>query len=224
MSLLRKEPVLDLPGSWPMKDLKALLKILDLDLDVISDLQEVEEMCHMALAELPPPEAAELVLNYLLGEDLSAGQISNMSHDMLDEKMWEEFPEIALHEKIYLANYLLYKAFNGKFPRPSAEKVVLQVQSSMDDQILEKLHQQDRQLYLKILLPAFEENALVHRLYEEQIKSGNLAEPALFIWSSELINEAGKQCIAIIASTYWFDDLLDHASYEIELSEYGMTA
>ncbi|NND34962.1 MAG: hypothetical protein HKN76_20415 [Saprospiraceae bacterium] len=217
VSLSKKEPVFKLPDSWPIEDLKALLKVMDLDLDAVNELQEVEEMCYMALNELETHEAASIVLTFLLGNDLEPGQISNMSHEMIDQKMWEEYPEISLHKKLYSANYLLYKAFNGRFPRPGAERVILKLENIQDESEKAKLLGNDKEICLKLLLGAFEENALIYRLYSEQISKGDLKEASLFIWEQNFTTEGTVSMLELTASTYWFDDLLDHAEYDAKL-------
>ena len=216
ITLCKKEPILKLPDSWPIEDLKALLKLMDLDLDSVYELNEVEEMSYMALSEYSPQEAAAIVLTFLLGDYLEEGQINNMSHEMLEQKMWEEYPDVSLHQQIFSANYLLYQAFNGKFPRPSAEKITLKLEGIRDNQILNRLHDQEKEICLEVLLGAFEDNALIYRLYEEQIRKGELSEPALFIWHRKLIKQNEDLMLELIASTYWLDDLLDHAEYEMQ--------
>lgn len=70
----------------------------------------------MAITDFEPAEAAAIVLDYALSDKLSKGQIQQMSHDMLEDKLSEEFPDISLQKRLFDVNELLYKAFNGTFP------------------------------------------------------------------------------------------------------------
>jgi hypothetical protein len=44
----------------------------------------------MAISDYEPNEAAEIVLAYKLGEELNEGQIEQISHNMLIDKVCEE--------------------------------------------------------------------------------------------------------------------------------------
>ena len=117
----------ELPNSWQNKDYKALLEKMNYDNpDGISEA-ELKEMCLMSFTDLEPREAAEIALGYLFPEELNAGQIENLSHQMLTEKLWEENPELPLHKGFYQATQLLHDAYNGTFPATKAVEFKVKV-------------------------------------------------------------------------------------------------
>jgi hypothetical protein len=81
----------------------------------------------MALQEMQIEEATEVVLKYRFKELLSKGQIQNIAHDMLNEKLWEEYQEISFHKELYNCAVLMKWAFPRKFPETNALKCVIEV-------------------------------------------------------------------------------------------------
>lgn len=109
-----------LPNAWQNADYLALLTQLDYDNPEAIAPAELKEMCQLALTDLEPTAAAEIVLGYLAGEQLTEGQTSQLAHQMETEKLWEENPKLELHQHFFNATQLLYDAYNGKFPHPQA--------------------------------------------------------------------------------------------------------
>ncbi|MDQ2794384.1 MAG: hypothetical protein M3Y12_10320, partial [Bacteroidota bacterium] len=87
----------ELPHSWQPADYRALLGQLNFDNPEALPEAELKEMCQMALTDQEPREAAVAVLTYLFPEELTAGQIENLAHQILTERLWEENPELPLH-------------------------------------------------------------------------------------------------------------------------------
>ena len=55
---------------------------------------------------------------------LNNGQIENLWHEMLDDKVAEVYPNIASHYALYNNNnQLLHDTYNGKFPRTIASVI-----------------------------------------------------------------------------------------------------
>lgn len=108
MSLLKVEilsfnTITELPGSWQKPDYVALLNSMDYgNPEEIKDA-ELKEMCLMSLTDFEAPESAKIVLDYVIGDRLTDGQIENLSHEILTEKLWEEYPELSLHPDFFRA-------------------------------------------------------------------------------------------------------------------------
>ena len=147
---------------WQINDYKNLL--MKLDFQEVNELapNEILAYLNMAITELEPAEAATVVLNYKLGETLNEGQIQNISHEMLLDKVSEEYPDPELHFDLFNINQLLYRAYNGKFPNTEATIVNLKL-SSTDE------FEMNKEVLLKALVPALKENNLVSRLFSNQI-------------------------------------------------------
>jgi hypothetical protein len=68
----------------------------------------------MALSDYEPNEAAAILLSYKLSEELTEGQIEQISNDMLLDKICEEYPVIKLHAPVSLQP-IIASSYNGKF-------------------------------------------------------------------------------------------------------------
>src|SRR5690348_10872570 len=92
--------------SWQNKDYQELLKQMDYDKPEDIPDSELKAMCLMSFTDLEPTEAAQVTLEYLFAEQLTEGQIENLAHQMLTEKLWEEYPELPLHQGFFKATQL----------------------------------------------------------------------------------------------------------------------
>ena len=104
-----------LPDAWNISDYKELLEKFGFADAQGNDSEELQELLFMAITDYEPNEAAAIVLTHKLSEHLTEGQIEQLSHEMLLDKISEEYPEIGLHKDLFSVNQLLYKAYNGKF-------------------------------------------------------------------------------------------------------------
>ena len=77
---------------WTKEDYIELLKRFDYPEAEESDPETLRELLFMAISDFEPVEAAKLVLDYKLGEELSEGQIEQISNDMLIDTVCEEYP------------------------------------------------------------------------------------------------------------------------------------
>jgi len=130
VSIIKYLTIAAIPDAWTNADFKQLLQ--QLNIGEVSEIpaNELKEMCQMALTDFEPNEAAKEVLTYLLQKELNEGQIDNLSHQMVEEPMWEEFADMRFHEALFNANQLLYVAYNGKFPRPEAVHLTIAVKAT----------------------------------------------------------------------------------------------
>jgi len=204
----------ELPNSWQNQDYKELLLAAGYENPDEIEVSELRAMCLMALTDLEPAEAAQLVLGYLLADQLNTGQIENLAHQMLTEKLWEENPKLEQHEGFYKATQLLYEAYNGKFPR--AEAVQFQVQltaQAPEDLALFDTHPQAP--LLRLLAQGMPDNTLLKRLFHEQLDSTSFPEAAAIIWQLHPVKREDKTAIfEVVSSTYWLDDFKYADSYE----------
>ena len=104
-----------LPDAWNISDYKELLEKFGFADAQGNDSEELQDLLFMAITDYEPNEAAAIVLTHKLSEHLTEGQIEQLSHEMLLDKISEEYPEIGLHKDLFSVNQLLYKAYNGKF-------------------------------------------------------------------------------------------------------------
>ena len=78
--------------------------------------EELLEMTIMALQDMEPEEAADIVLEYKLKDTVSAGIRKNIINDLLDnDSPWEEYSDIRFHKNLFVRSVLLHKAFPSQF-------------------------------------------------------------------------------------------------------------
>jgi hypothetical protein len=203
-----------LPNSWEPADYKALLTKTGYDNPDEIAANELTDMTHMALTDLEPTEAAQLVLEYLFEDQLTPGQIENLAYQMLTEKLWEENPELQQHEGFFKATQLLYTAYNGKFPR--AEAVQFQVQLTAEDaEALALFDQQPEAPLLRLLAQGMPDNTLLKRLFHEQLDGTSFPEAPSIIWQLTPSQKTEKSIVFdVVSSAYWLDDFKYADTYE----------
>jgi hypothetical protein len=165
---------------WTNEDYIQLLKRFDYPDAEDSDAESLRELLFMAITDFEPAEAAKLVLDYKLGEELSAGQIEQISNDMLIDTVCEEYPEMELQSRLFHVNQLLFKAYNGKFPSSSATIIHCSITSSNTDSNLNKA------TVLRLLNDGLSDRNIVKRLFEEQMNGdAEFPEAENIIWNLE---------------------------------------
>ncbi len=204
-----------LPDYWSAADYRALLEAFDFEDAAEVEEGELWEYLTLAIRDLEPHESAAIVLQYKLGDELTEGQIDQISHDMLLDKIAEEYPDIAMHERLYAVNELLYKAYNGKFPKTLASVIdctIAPVKGKPE-------HPVDAKVAIQALGLGLNDHAVISRLLGEQLKGEVPFESAEHIvWKLEL---QGTHRFKITTSDYWISkDDFASAEFEAEVREY----
>ncbi|RYY21062.1 MAG: hypothetical protein EOO36_01790 [Cytophagaceae bacterium] len=195
-----------LPTAWQNADYLALLTKLDYDSPEAIAPAELKEMTQLALTDLEPAAAAEIVLAYLFSDELKPGQLDQLAHQMQTEKLWEENPNFALHQGFFNATQLLYEAYNGKFPHPQAVEFKIKI-SATDPAALAKLADEPAAALLRLLAPGLTDRALLHRLFSEQLAGGDFPEAPAILWQLAPSEQTPTSVVYdIISSDYWLED------------------
>ncbi len=207
----------ELPNAWQNTDYLALLNKLDYDNPEALPAAELKAMCQMALTDLEPAAAAEIVLDYLFGEQLKDGQIDQLAHQMQTEKLWEENPRMELHHGFFNATQLLYEAYNGNFPHPQAVEFKVKITAS-DPVGLGLLDGQPAVVLLRLLAPGLSDRALLKRLFGEQLAGGEFAEASAILWQIAASERTATSVVLdVISSDYWLEDFKYADTYEAGL-------
>ncbi|WP_439132611.1 hypothetical protein [Polaribacter sp.] len=185
----------DLENAWNIDDYKELLRRFDFNNDDVNDTKELRELLFMAIADRDPSEAARIVLDYKLSNEMNEHQIDSVSYEMLVDKISEEYPRIGLHKTLFIINQLLYKAFNGKFPNTKA--------TIIDFDITPKANA-DQNITKEIALKCFAQNLDSHnviiRLFEKQLNGEEeFNEANDIIWEIQQIENSYR----LITSEYF---------------------
>lgn len=201
----------ELPGSWSNQDLVQLLDSFGFPDAAQSNPEELRELLSMAISDYEPAEAAAILLDYRLSDKLNEGQIDQMSHDMLLDKISEEYPQIGLHHQLFNINQLLNKSYNGKFP--SAKATMVEFEISSEDTNAEEI---TKDVVLKALQHTLNDSNLIKRLFPDQLEGKvNFEEADSIIWVLKKIEGGQYQ---LITSEYWIarDEFLE-AEFDAEV-------
>ena len=187
-----------IPDYWSLQDYQALLQRCDIDDGPQMTLAEAEDMLFMALTDMEPDEAAKIVLEYKFSDQLRAGQIDQMSHEMLEDCLPEEHPDISLHYDLFAINELLNRAFNNAFPEAKATRIQFHLKM---DGTASKLP--SKEMILKAFALCFTDGQIMTRLYDEQL-AGEVAFPEAesILWQMQ---SHGDQVYSILTSRYWLE-------------------
>lgn len=183
-------------GYWKKEDYINLLELFDYSDAASLAEEELLDMLSMAVSEFEPDEAAEIVLKYKLDNILKEGQIKNLSHEMLEDKVAEEYSDISLHYPLFNINQLLYKAYNGKFPKTLA--AIIDIELSFVGVV-----EVTKEIVLRTISDLLTEHSLLKRLFNEQLDSEKeLTDAKSIIWE---LKSTGENNYQLISSDYWLN-------------------
>ncbi|MDA3892564.1 MAG: hypothetical protein PF517_12945 [Salinivirgaceae bacterium] len=185
---------------WKTEDYINLLKEFDfLDAEK-SNKAELLDLLLMAITDFEPNEAAQILLTYKLSKELNEGQIHSLSHEMINDKVAEEYPEPTLHFALFNINQLLHRAYNGIFPNTEASIIDMEISPITDSDGDGEIN---KEILIKALGAGLKDNNLIKRLFEQQICGNELfSDAAKTIWKIIKIKDNNY---LLITSKYWLD-------------------
>lgn len=199
----------EIDGKWSHDDYVELLDVFEYGDPGDASDQDLKELLYMAITDFEPQEAAELILKHKLGNELNAGQIEQISNDMLKENVAEHYSDISFHSRLFDINEFLYKAYNGKFPHAKASVVKVKIVPYHKSDII-----MDESLVLRCLAPIIDDHAVIKRLYKNQLIGEEVFDEAAdIIW---YFKDLGNDEYQIITSDYWINNQ-DFTASEIEV-------
>jgi hypothetical protein len=200
---------------WSNQNYVELLERLDFPDAKNVSTEELQEMLFMAITDYDPEDAAEILLKYMFSNKLTEGQIHNLSHEMVEDSVIEEFADISLHFPLFNINRLLYKAFNGTFPNTKASQIVMELNFPSNQKV--KI---TKEIVLKAICTGLNDQNLIKRIYGDHI-SGKVefVEAEHIIWIIKFLDDGN---ILITTSDYWINEE-DFISSEFEgnINEYN---
>ncbi|WP_456314031.1 hypothetical protein [Pseudomonas shirazensis] len=202
------DTVNEVEGYWSDEDFVQLLEKFNYPDGATAEKSSLPELLEMAISDYEPNEAAEIVLKYKFADRLGDGQIEQISHNMLIDKVCEEYPEIDMQGTLFHINQLLFKAYNGKFPNAKASIVHFSITPT--DGEAQKLTPEN---VLKLLNNGLSDRNLIKRLFENQISQNiPFPEAEAIIW--ELTTEDNVN-YDLVTSENWINKE-DINEYEFE--------
>jgi len=207
------DTVNELEGYWSDEDFVELLGKFNYPDGATADKSSLPELLEMAISDYEPNEAAQIVLDYKLGDQLSEGQIEQISNNMLIDKVCEEYPEIHMQGALFHSNQLLFKAYNGKFPNAKASVVHFSMTPTNGE--VQKLTAEN---VLKLLNKGLSDRNLIKRLFENQMSQNiPFPEAAAIIWELKTEDDVNY---TLFTSENWLnkEDVTD-SEFEAVLEE-----
>lgn len=214
VDVIRTDRVPDIPGSWTKEEYQQVLDACEFDWLIEMADEELPDYAIISLLDYSPEEAAEIVLKVKLGDRLNRTQIKNLAHQMQEEKMWEEYADLSLHEKLFYCHVLLAQAFPKFFPDAEAMRCILEV-SPQTGFSKELLSYGTESLIVRMLADGMNSRGILKRLFEDQLVKGPFPEAEHIIWQYEMIPSAdGGTRVQIYSSAYWLNPLPEVSHYE----------
>ncbi|HEA28729.1 MAG TPA: hypothetical protein ENH91_01820 [Leeuwenhoekiella sp.] len=198
ITITKAKLVDEFPEHWSSDDYRQLLEAFDFeDAAGVADT-ELREMLFLAMSDLEPDESARIVLNYKLGDALNEGQIDQISHEMLQDKISEEYADINYHHELFHVNQLLYKGYNGCFPNAKASIIEFELKPLKNEKA-----DVDKSFALRALSAGISDRAVIKRLFDDQLAGEKeFPEAEAIIWE---FKDLGDDQYRLITSEYWLD-------------------
>lgn len=214
VDVVRLDRIPDVPGSWTTEEYRQILQNCDFDWPIDFTDDELPDYAIITLLDLSPEEAAKEVLKVKLSNQLSNGQINNLTHEMQEERMWEEYPNLALHEKLFYCHVLLNQAFPKVFPNPEAAKCVLEV-TAQNEAAKGQLKHANESFIVRLLADGMNDHGILKRLFGQQLMKAPFTEAEHIVWQYRLTpSSEGGVKIQLYSSWYWLTPLLEVSHYE----------
>ncbi len=213
--VLRFQLLREIPGARSDSGFAALLEAMEFGDTAGLSGSDLRDMCIMSLQDLKPEEASALVLRCELSDRLKPGQIQNMANEMADEKLWEHYADMSLHERLFSVGSLLFAAFPQVFPEPDAVRLTLEVTAANDSAraaLAKPLHES---LLVRLLADGMDDRGALHRLFDKQLAGKSFPEADTIVWTVNT-EATGKHAlnVDVISSGYWLDALRNTKSYD----------
>lgn len=195
----------ELKDAWNNADYIALLEKFGLDGIETSSTSELIELLHMAISDFEPEEAAQIILTYKLSEQLNENQIEQISHEMLLDKISEEYADISLHHQLFNINQLLHKAYNGNFPNAKATIVEFEITPNKEV---------TKEFVLKALDKTLANSNIIKRLFSDQLAGNEEFEEAeSIVWD---LKSTRENAYTLTTSEYWMSrDEFKDAEFDV---------
>ncbi|ABM02448.1 conserved hypothetical protein [Psychromonas ingrahamii 37] len=208
----------EIENAWTADDYKALLSMIDMGEDELGGMSESElkEMCLMSLNDLEAHESAKLLLAHIFKDEITAGKIDQISHQMLEKNLWEVHADPAYHMSLFNAYELLRKAYNGTFTEPTGVKFTIKISADKKESfdIFDgSLHA----VIVRLLANGLKKSAILNRLFEEKIIGESFPEAKNILWIlKELSTTDNERQYEITSSYLWFGELEDVTPFDAD--------
>lgn len=175
---------------------------------------DVEEMCLMSLNDFDHHESAQFLLTHIFKDEMTEGKLDQLSHQMVEAKLWEEHANPAYHMRLFNAYGLLRKAYNGIFKEPTGVKFTIKITTN-DKDSFEFFDSSPHAVIVRLLANGLDETAILNRLYGEQMNGESFPDAKNLLWILKEISIKEKERhYEITSSALWFGELAEGMSFK----------
>ncbi len=206
----------EIENAWKATDYKALLSMMDIAENELGGTSESElkEMCLMSLNDFEHHESAKFLLTHIFKDEITEGKIDQLSHQMIENKLWEEHADSAYHWSLFNAYGLLRKAYNGIFKEPTGVKFTIKITANTNS-TFEIFDSSLHAVIVRLLSNGLDEDAILNRLYDEQINGENFSDAKNILWILKEISITEKERqYEITSSDFWFGELEEVVNFD----------
>lgn len=216
VDLLELKEIHDMPEAWTFDDFFGLLGYIEYDDAASVPQNELKEMVCLALSDFEIEDAAVKILEFRLGEKLNKGQRQNLAEELKEDRLWEEYSDITLHEELFNVACMLYWTFPKDFSTPDMVKLKVRIVSLNKESTNNLIHPTPSFL-ARILNDGMDNNNIMYRLFGANIKSNSFPESEHIIWKFEesgFSEEDNSNTFIMYTSWNWVRKLKGTEEYE----------
>lgn len=201
-------------SAFGQADHRALLEAADFDgIDEIAP-EDLREMCLLVLQEREPREAALLVLRHHLGDRMTKGQLQNLAQELGDDKHWEHYADMSMHEGIFHVSSLLWAAFPSDFPTPDALGLTVRVVPENDAARALLGEGMTEPFLVRLLADGLPPDAMLHRLFEDQLAGTCFPQAASIVWTWSWATDEDGLRVEVTGPQSWLGGLKRGSSWQ----------
>ena len=216
VQLLELKEIHEIPLVWTEEEFRGLLQHVEYDDVQAIPAEELKDMACLALTDFEAEEAAVIVLEYRLGERLNKGQRQNLAIELQDEKIWEEYADLSLHEALFHVSCMLHWAFPKNFREPDIAALKLSI-TPLTQESRQNSEAPTAGFLTRVLNDGMDEHTLINRLFDESLVANSFPEAEDIIWQFEAHGareNSNDNTITIYTSWNWVDDLKGISEWE----------
>ncbi len=216
IQLLELKEIHEIPLVWTEDEFRGLLQHVEYDDVQEIPTEELKDMACLALTDFEVEEAAVKVLEFRLGERLNKGQRQNLAIELQEEKIWEEYADLSLHEALFHVSCMLYWAFPKNFREPDIARLKLAI-TPLNQESKQNSAEPTAGLLARVLNDGMDEHTLINRLFDESLVANSFPEAEDIIWQFEARGakeNSSENTITIYTSWNWVEDLKGISEWE----------
>ncbi len=216
IKLLELKEVHEIPLVWTETEFRGLLQHVEYDDVQEIPTEELKDMACLALTDFEVEEAAVKVLEFRIGDRLNKGQRQNLAIELQEEKIWEEYADLSLHEELFHVSCMLFWAFPKNFREPDIARLKLTI-SSLTQESRQNVAEPTAGFLTRVLNDGMDEHTLINRLFDEFLVANSFPEAEHIIWQFEAHGtqeNLNENTITIYTSWNWVEDLKGISEWE----------